>query len=238
MQHLAFPNESSEYRRARNALLDAEMGLRRQIEKVAAERRALPKGGEVPEDYVFERIGAHDRPQKVKLSELFDGRPEIILYSFMFGPERDVPCPGCTHLLDGIDGSARHVERRVPFYVVSKSPIARLAAWAHRRGWPRLNLLSTAGNAYDADYFGDTSRLSPGMRQQHGVKEGEDWDETIFNVFEKDGDTIRHVWASELAFMPSEPGQHHRAGDLADPLWGLLDMTRQGRGDFFPKVNY
>ena len=97
---MAFPNESTDYRTARNALLDAEIALRRQTEAVAEMRRALPPGGEVPEDYVFERIGAHFRPEPVKMSELFGEHPTLLLYSYMFGPERDVPCPGCTHLLE------------------------------------------------------------------------------------------------------------------------------------------
>ena len=143
-----------------------------------------------------------------------------------------------THLLDAIDGAARHLPQRVAFYVVAKSPIARLVAWAERRGWPHLAMLSTAGNRYDADYFGDTSQLSPELRKEHGVEDGENWDETIFNVFRKDGDTIRHCWGSELSYAPADPGQHHRAGDLVDPLWGLLDMTPEGRGDFFPKLRY
>src|SRR3546814_9026324 len=77
----------------------------------------------------------------------------------------------------------------------------------------------------DLDYFGDTRRLSAAKRAERGMGEGEDWDETIFNVFCKDGDAIRHHWASEMAYAPEDPGQHHRAGDLVDPLWGLLDMT-------------
>jgi predicted dithiol-disulfide oxidoreductase (DUF899 family) len=239
MEHLRYPNESAEYRAARNALLADEIALRAQIEAVAARRRALPPGGKVPEDYVFERIGPDaGMPETVKMSELFGPHDTLILYSFMFGPERKAPCPGCTHLLDGIDGAARHLGQRVAFHVVAKSPIARLAAWAHERGWEHLSLLSTAGNSYDADYFGDTSKLSPGMRAQFGVKDGEDWDETIFNVFHRSGDGIRHFWGSELAFMPPAPGQNHRAGDLADPLWNLLDMTPEGRGDWFPKVDY
>jgi len=236
---LSFPNESAEYRTARNALLDAELALRRQIERVAEQRRALPPGGEVPEDYVFERIGAHLRPEKVKLSELFGDHNSILIYSFMYGPERDSPCPGCTHLLDGMDGAARHAWQRFPIYVVAKSPIARLVAWAKERGWNHLALLSTAGNDYDADYHGDTSKLSPEMRAERGYEDGKDWDETIFNVFRKDGDTIRHFWASEMAFAPEEPGQHHRAGDMADPLWNLLDMAPEGRGaNWFPKLHY
>src|SRR3546814_9426324 len=82
------------------------MALRRELERVAEMRRALPPGGEPPEDYVFERTAAHGRPEQVRLSELFEGRPSIVLYSYMYGPERDVPCNGCTHLLDAIDGAA------------------------------------------------------------------------------------------------------------------------------------
>ncbi|CAM5343785.1 hypothetical protein AFEL58S_01127 [Afipia felis] len=239
MEHLQFPNESKAYRTARNALLDEEIKLRAQIEKVAEQRRALPPGGDVREDYLFERIGKNIMPEKVRMSELFGAHDTLILYSFMYGPERQSPCPGCTHLLDGIDGAARHLSQRVAFHVVAKSPIARLAAWAHKRGWEHMCLISTAGNSYDADYFGDTSKLSKAMRAQHKVPDGEDWDETIFNVFRKEGGRIRHFWGSEMAFAPSAPGQHHRACDMVDPLWNLFDMTPEGRGtDWFPKVDY
>ena len=237
MEHLPYPNESTEYRIARNELLDEEMALRAQIEAVAAKRRALPLG-EVAQDYVFERIGKTSMPEQAKMSNLFGPHETLMLYSFMYGPEREWPCPGCTHLLDGMDGAARHIGQRVALYIVAKSPIARLAAWAHERGWEHLQFLSTAGNSYDADYFGDTSRFSAGMRAQHKVPNGENWDETIFNVFRKSNGKIMHFWGSEMSFAPSDPTQHHRAGDLADPLWGLLDMTPEGRGEFFPKVNY
>jgi predicted dithiol-disulfide oxidoreductase (DUF899 family) len=98
-------------------------------------RRALPLGGEVAEDYVFERIGENSMPENVKMSELFGPHDTLILYSFMYGPERELPCPGCTHLLDGLDGAARHVGERAALHIVAKSPIARLAAWAHERDW-------------------------------------------------------------------------------------------------------
>lgn len=236
--HMAFPNESAAYREARNALLDAEIALRRQAETVAEMRRALPPGGEVPEDYVFERIGPNFRPEQVKLSELFGEHSTLLLYSYMFGPERDIPCPGCTHLLDSIDGASRHVPRRAALYVVARSPIARLAAWTQARGWNHLNLLSTAGNNYSAHYYGSTSALTPEMRAERNYKEGKDWDEPMLNVFRKDGGTIRHFWGSELVFAPDDPGQDHRGLDLVDPVWGLLDTTPEGRGDFFPSVNY
>ncbi len=236
---MAFPNESPAYREARNALLDAEIALRRQEEAVAEMRRALPPGGEVPEDFVFERIGVDLLPEKVKLSKLFGEHDVLLLYSYMFGPERDSPCPGCTHLLDCIDGAARHVPQRAALYVAAASPIARLAAWAHARGWNHLQLLSTAGNRYSANYFGNTAALTPAMREQRGYKPGEDWDEPMLNVFVTDGDTIRHFWGSELVFAPEDPGQHHRGLDFMDPVWALLDTSPEGRGDtFFPKLEY
>jgi predicted dithiol-disulfide oxidoreductase (DUF899 family) len=61
----------------------------------------------------------------------------------------------------------------------------------------------------------------------------------MLNVFRREGSTIRHFWGSELVFAPDEPGQHHRALDLIDPVWGLLDLTPEGRGEhFFPSVEY
>ena len=239
MEHLSFPNETAEYRKARNALLEAEMALRRQIEIVAAQRRSLPPGGEVAEDFVFERIGADQRPEPVKLSELFGEHPSILLYSFMYGPERNQPCHGCTHTLDGWDGSVLHANQRFPTYVVAKSPIARLEALARKRGWRNLKLLSTAGNNYSHHYFGDTSKFGSAMRAERGYEPGKNWDEPMYNVFHRDAKgVIRHFWGNELLYAPEEPGQHHRAGDLVDPVWGLFDMSPEGRGEFFPKLSY
>ena len=238
MEHLSYPNESADYRTARNALLDAEIELRRQIERVAEMRRALPPGGEVRSDYAFERLGANLMPETVKLSELFGAHPSILLYSFMYGPERDSPCSGCTHLLDGINGAALHARQRLPIYVVARSPLARLVALAKARGWNNLVMLSAESNSYTSDYFGNTAGLSDAMRIERNHDRSRDFDEPIFNVFRKDGDTIRHFWGSELTYAPEDPGQHHRAGDLVDPVWGLLDMAPEGRGDFFPRLTY
>ncbi len=238
MSHLTFPNESAEYRKARNALLAEEMALRRQIEVVAAQRRALPLGGEIPEDYVFERISDNGMPEKVEMSKLFSHHKTLILYSFMYGPERDAPCPMCTHLLDSVNGGARHVGERAALFIVAKSPIARLIAWARARGWNHLEFLSTAGNGYDADYFGDSSKVPAVIRKARGGNDRKNWDETMFNVFHLDNGVVRHFWGSELTWAASEPGQHHRSGDAVNALWGLLDMTPEGRGQFMPKLAY
>src|SRR5947208_295435 len=103
-----FPNESPQYRTARNKLLNAEVALRRQTENVAAMRRALPEGGEVPEDYVF-----HDEKGAVRMSGLFQRGDTLVAYSFMYGPQMERPCPMCTAVIDGLNGNAVHIGQRV-----------------------------------------------------------------------------------------------------------------------------
>jgi predicted dithiol-disulfide oxidoreductase (DUF899 family) len=218
-----FHGESAEYRAARDRLLEREKELRRVNESVAAARRALPLGGPVPEDYVFEEAG----PRSVKLSELFaPGKDTLAIYSFMFprSPDSDLPCPGCTSLLDALDGAAPHVGQRVNFAVVAKAPIARIDAHAKDRGWRRLRLLSSAGNAYNRDYFGENAE---GAQMP------------MLNVFRRDDGTIRHFWGSELLYEPTEPGQDARHTDGIDPIWGFFDVTPDGRGtDWFPSLSY
>jgi len=238
MSPLTFPNESAEYREARNRLLAEEIALRKHIEAVAAQRRALPPGGEVLQDYVFERIGDNGMPEKIAMSKLFGRHDTLILYSFMYGPDRDKPCPMCTQLMDSVNGAVRHVSQRAAVYAVAKSPLARLVAWAHQRGWDHLRFLSTAGNSYTADYFGDSSRIPASVRTMRGGKPDEVWDDTIFNVFRLDEGKVRHFWGSELTWAASEPGQNHRSGDSVSALYGLLDMTPEGRGQFLAKLTY
>ncbi len=103
-----FPNESADYRRARNALLAEEIELRRHIERVSELRRRLPPGGEVTKTYRFE---SENGP--VTLADLFGDKNTLIIYSYMFGPQRERPCPMCTSLMAGkarcpISNSAWH----------------------------------------------------------------------------------------------------------------------------------
>src|SRR3546814_12551463 len=88
MLHLSFPNESTESRTARNALLDAEIALRRQPEAVAAQRRALPPGGAVPKHFLFERMGATPRPEQVTISAMFGDNPRTLRYTIMSVPRQ------------------------------------------------------------------------------------------------------------------------------------------------------
>jgi predicted dithiol-disulfide oxidoreductase (DUF899 family) len=214
-----FPNESTAYRSARDKLLQAETDLRRQIEKVAAQRRALPPGGEVPEDYVFQGENGN-----VKLSELFTKGNILVAYSFMYGPKMEKACPMCTSIIDGLDGNAIHIAQRANLVVIAKSPLERILAFARERGWTNLRLLSSAGNSYNRDYHGEDA-------------EGRQW--PMLNVFQKSGNKISHTWGSELLEAKEDPGQNARHVDLIWPLWNVLDFTPEGRGkDWYPKLKY
>lgn len=223
-----FPGESAEYRAARDRLLQQEVELRRLTEEVAAARRALPPGGLVPENYVFEGQGRDGAPTKLALSDLFDGEKDtLFIYNMMFprSPEEDLPCPSCTQFLDSFDGVAEHATQRINVAVVVKTALPRALAHAEQRGWRHLRLLSSAGNSYNRDYHGESD---DGAQQL-----------PMLNVFHRDGDTTRHCWGSELLFEPSDPGQDQRHGDTIDPLWNLFDLTPEGRGtDWYPALSY
>ena len=233
--NVAFPGESAEYRAARDLLLAQEMGLRRAMEAVAAARRALPPGGVVPEDYVFQGMGSDGDGGRadVRLSGLFaPGRDSLVIYSFMFprdpgddrpGPDAgrtallplaEGPCPSCVALLDQLEGAAEHATQQINLAVVAKAPLPRILAFAEERGWRRLRLLSSAANSYNRDYLGET---------------GEGDQRPMLNVFHRDGETIRHFWGSELFYAPSEPGQDPRHVGTLEPVWNLFDLTPEGR---------
>jgi predicted dithiol-disulfide oxidoreductase (DUF899 family) len=234
LHHLTMPGESAEYRAARNKLLTEEMALRRQVESVAARRRALPAGGVVAQDYVFD---GDDGP--LKLSDLFKpGIDTLAIYSFMCGPDVELPCTGCTHFLDGLDGMVQHITQRIDLAVVAKSPLPRLLALARSRGWRALPLLSTHGNNYDRDYFGDSSGLPEAVLKQQAFKAGEEWDMPMLDVFQRHGKVISHFWGSEMLYVPPEPDQEYRHNDALDSLWNMLDLTPEGRGNFSPQLAY
>jgi predicted dithiol-disulfide oxidoreductase (DUF899 family) len=238
-----YPGESVQYRTARDALLLKEIELRRQTEAVAAARRELPAGGEVPEDYVFQGEATDGEPTSVRLSELFaPGRDSLAIYSFMFprDPEDDrpgsvregetaklplseSPCPSCVALLDQLDGAVEHTDQIMNFAVVARAPLDRLLTWKRERGWRRLRLLSSAENTYNPDYLAETP---------------EGYQRPMLNVFHRDGETISHFWGSELFYAPSDPGQEPRHVGTLEPLWNLFDLTPEGRPDWDEQLSY
>ena len=220
-----FPNESKTYRKARDKLLKAEIGLRREVEAVAKLRRKLPLGGEVPEDFVFEEQADVIGIRKIKLSQLFaPGKDTLILYSYMYSLSMPNPCPMCTSIVDSLDGAAPHLGQRVNLAIVAKSPLPRIMTFARNRGWRNLRFLSSADNSYNRLYHGEDA-------------EGHQW--PMLNVFVKRGEKIHHTWGSELMFAKAEKGQDKRHADMIWPLWNLLDLTPEGRGkDWRAKLTY
>jgi predicted dithiol-disulfide oxidoreductase (DUF899 family) len=212
---------------ARDRLLQQEVELRRATEAVAAARRELPPGGVVAQDYVFQQAGKSGTPTEVRLSELFTrGLDTLAIYSFMFplALDDEGPCPSCTSFLDAFDGAAEHITQRVNLVVVARAELSRILAHAQVRGWRRLRLLSSAGNTYNRDYFGEDAQ---GAQMP------------MLNVFRREGEAIRHFWGSELLYAPTEPGQDPRHGDSIDPQWNLFDLTPEGRGtDWYPELSY
>ena len=235
--NITFPGESSEYRRARNQLLKAEDELRRLNQEVAAQRRALPAGGLVAEDYVFE--SAADGSM-VRFSELFTpGKDALVIYHMMFPrwskderagasmgktallPLVEQPCPSCTSVVDGLNGPATHLTDKVDLVIVAKADPARLGTYAQERGWRNPRLLSSRNNTFNRDYHGETP-------------EGEQL--PILNVFSRDEDWIHHQWSSELTFARGD----NSPLDPVWPIWGVLDLTPNGRGETaaYPSLQY
>ncbi|HEV2708857.1 MAG TPA: DUF899 family protein [Edaphobacter sp.] len=212
-----FPNESADYRKARTALLAEEIELRRHNERVAEQRRALPPGGPVPDGYTF--IG-EDGPRT--FADLFGDKQTLVLYSFMFGPQRERPCPVCTSLLSAWDGTARNVSQLIGFAIIARSPIERLLAFKKERGWQNLALYS--------DMQGDYTRA---------YVNAEDADAPALNVFTRRDGIIRHFWSGEMGPETADPGQDPRGAPDIDPLWTLLDLIPEGRGTtWYPKLDY
>ena len=212
-----FPNESPEYRAARTALLAEEFELRRHIARVATQRAALPPGGEVTGDYRFMGEGG-----PTDFAGLFGDKDTLAVYSFMFGPERQRPCPMCTALLGPLDGNAADLDQKISLVVVARSPVERLRAFANERGWRKLRLYQDATDAYSRDYHGllpDGSEIP------------------AFNIFTRSGGEVRHFYGGEMT--EGDPGQDPRGAPDLSPLWNVLDMTPAGRGtDWYPKLDY
>ncbi len=209
MSEPRYPNESREYREARDALLEDERQLVDKAKAVAARRRTLPLGGELKEDYVFQWAGDGKVGQKVKFSELFGDKDTLLIYSFMFGPSWDNPCPSCTSLVDGFDRTWYQVSQDAAFVAIAKAQPERIDAWARRRGWSQIPLLSGFESPFQADY-------------QCQEQDDDDMQWPVMHVFTRREGGIFHFWATELT-------ANHV--DTVWPYWNLMDYTPEGRPD-------
>ncbi len=215
-----FPGESDAYRDARKALLAEEIEFRRHMTRVAEQRRALPPGPVITKNYRFKDANAKD----VGLIDLFGDHDTLVTYFWMYGPERERPCPMCTNWLGAMNGNAVDIKQRVAFKVLGRSTVERQKAFAQERGWRHLDFVQTVGDDYakDLKLINDDGSENPALV-----------------VFKRDGDKPRLFWASEMTREMADPGQDPRdAPDIAS-LWSILDLTPGGRGgNWYPKLEY
>jgi predicted dithiol-disulfide oxidoreductase (DUF899 family) len=226
MQYIHLPNQSADYVAAREQLQLAEIELMRQRENVASLRRQLPQGPLV-QDYVFQEgpadLDAGDGPvEEVRLSELFTGPGRsLVVYQLMYGKLQTSPCPMCTLWIDGFNGVARHVAQNVDLVIAAAADPAMLRAHARNRGWRNLRLLSCGDSTFKYDFASEDA-------------EGNQ-DSTI-SVFTRDAaGGVRHFYTTHPR-MSEEIDQ--RGIDLLSPVWHMLDLTPEGRDDWYAELAY
>jgi predicted dithiol-disulfide oxidoreductase (DUF899 family) len=218
--HTPFPGESREYREARQELLAEEIEFRRHMTRLAAQRQALPPGPTIKKDYRFKDANG----ENVGLRELFGDHDTLVTYFWMYGPQRERPCPMCTNWLGAVNGNAPDIKQRVALKILGRSPVERQNAFARERGWDGLDFVQTVGDEYAKDL---------------GILTDDGSESPALVVYKRSGDEIRLFWASEMHTEMADPDQDPRdAPDIAS-LWSILDLTPAGRGkDWYPKLSY
>ena len=215
-----FPGESDAYRKAREALLAEEIEFRRHMTRLVEQRRALPPGPVIEKDYRFNDANG----EEVGLIDLFGEHDTLVSYFWMFGPQRERPCPMCTNFLGAVNGNGMDIKQHVALKILGRRPVSDQLAFAADRGWHHLDFVQTVGD----DYARDVSVLQDDGSEGAGIF-----------VYRRDGDKVRLFWASGMTDEMADPGQDPRdAPDIAS-LWSILDLTPGGRGtDWYPKLRY
>jgi predicted dithiol-disulfide oxidoreductase (DUF899 family) len=215
-----FPGESEEYRKVREALLAEEIEFRRHMTRLSEQRRALPAGPVIKKNYRFKDANGAE----LDLIDLFGKHDTLVTYFWMFGPQRERPCPMCTNWLGAVNGNAADIKQRIALKVLGRSPVPRQLAFAQERGWRDLDFVQSVGD----DYAIDIGALK---------EDGSEW--AALTVFKRDGDKVRLFWASEMTKEMADPGQDPRDSPDIASLWSILDLTPGGRGkDWYPKLGY
>lgn len=226
MRYTRLNNESDEYLRRRDELREAEIELIEQRERVAELRRNLPEGPRI-QDYEFLEgpagLSDGDQPvESVRMSELFTApdRP-LVIYHFMYGKAQTSPCPMCTMWIDGFNGVAHHIAQNVDFAIAAAADPTTLRAHARNRGWDRLRLLSCGENSFKFDL---------------GSEDEEGNQESTISVFVRDDDgSVRHTYTARPQIKPDV---YERGIDQLCAVWNVLDLTPQGRGDWYSELSY
>jgi predicted dithiol-disulfide oxidoreductase (DUF899 family) len=219
-------NESPEYLAKREELRLAEIELMHQRERVAELRRHLPQDTPI-QDYQFQEgprdVNAGDAPVgTVRLSELFtNSSRSLIIYHFMFGKRQSKACPMCTAWLDGANGVAHHLAQNLDLAVVAAADLPTLRAHARSRGWDKLRLLS-AGNS--------TFKYDLGSEDREGNQD------SAVSVFTRaPNGIVRHFYTAHPRMAPDI---QQRGIDLLAPIWHFMDLTPQGRGNWYASLAY
>jgi len=215
-----FSGQSDDYREAREALLAEEIELRRHLTRVTEQRRALPAGPVIEKNYRFKDENAFE----VGLPDLFGDKNTLVTYFWMYGPQRERPCPMCTNWLGAVNGNAADIKQRVALKILGRSSVDRQFQFAQERGWRNLNFVQTVTDDYAIDL---------GLINQDGTEN------PALVVFRRDGNKVRLFWASEMRREMADPEQDPRDAPDVASLWTILDLTPEGRGsDWYPKLNY
>lgn len=215
-----FPGESDAYRVARRALLAEEIEFRRHLTRVAAQRRALPPGPVIEKDYRFHDANGAD----VGLIDLFGGKDTLVTYFWMYGPQRERPCPMCTNWLGAVNGNATDIAQRVSLKILGRSTVERQMVFGQERGWQHLDFVQTTGDTYANDL---------------GLLNADGTENPALVVYRREGATVRLFWSSGMKRAMADPGQDPREVPDIATLWNILDLTPEGRGtDWYPKLAY
>ena len=207
-----FPGASSDYENARKALLAEEIEFRRHMTRLVEQRQALPPGPVIRKNYRFK----DEQGFEVGLRDLFGDKDTLVTYFWMYGPQRDRPCPMCTNLLGAVNGNAADIKQRVALKILGRSRVERQIAFAQERGWRDLELRADGRRRL-------CERSRPAARRTAA-------NTPALVVFRREGDEVRLFWSSEMTKEMADPGQDPRdAPDIAS-LWTVLDLTPGGRG--------
>jgi predicted dithiol-disulfide oxidoreductase (DUF899 family) len=207
---------------ARRALLQREKELTRLSDELAHERQALP-WVEVDDRYRFTTSeGAKS------LTELFDGRSQLLVYHLMFGPDDAVPCIGCSYTADNLDGAAFHLaDRDVTFVAVSRAPLEKIQGYQRRSGW-RFPWVSAFGTDFNLDFsvFTEEERRT-GRGFNFGTARNADIDLRSaelhgLSAFALEDGVVYHTYST-----------YDRGTDVLNATWQLLDRAPRGRGSEF-----
>jgi predicted dithiol-disulfide oxidoreductase (DUF899 family) len=210
------------YVAARLELAKAERRLRDQIEEVAAARRVLPPGAVIGDYRLTEGpadLSSDGPTRETAIRELFGRHDTLFVYHLMFHPDDDEGCPMCSMWIDGFNGVAHHIEQHTAVAVIAKAPLPKLRAWAARRGWNELRILSSYGTTFNADM---NAELEDGAQRP------------MASVFVKDDDEVRHFYTLPANFLDDA----ERGIDQLSPVWNILDLLPGGRADWYAENSY